>query len=203
MEKTIAASPRPVALDELTYRHIAKMFVQALPHTDDDLNERIEQYLTVIKAMPGPARFALRAAYIFGSKAPREEREDLFSDLVLKLLQAQADNERLAYSIARCDWLDWWRDYKRTRGYITTSLESVTQDEDGHQVTLGSLLVGECEFEIKMDGELDAERLFDRLPDWARRLVERRLTGQKTSPSECRLLTKWASDHAMMLACIM
>ena len=60
--------------------------------------------------------------------------------------------------------------------------------------------MGECDFELKMDGELDAQRIYDQLPDWAKRLVERRLTGQKTSPAECKLLTKWASDHWSLLA---
>lgn len=194
------ASPKHVELMELTYRHIAKMLVQALPITGDDMSAKVEEYHKVIKALPASARYALRAAYIFGSKAPREEREDLFQELALKALQARADSEKLAYAIARADWVDWWKSYKRNRGFITTSLESVTMDNDGHTVTLGRLLVGECDFELKMDGQLDAERIFDSLPDNLKRIVERRLTGQMVSPFEHLELTEWAAKHAMMLA---
>jgi hypothetical protein len=194
------STPRHIKLTELTYRHIAKMLVQALPIDADDMTERVNDYTTIIKSLPASARYALRAAYIFGSKAPREEREDLFQELALKALTARADSEKLAYAIARADWLDWWKNYKRNRGFITVSLESTTMDEDGNQVTLGSMLAGECDFELKMDGELDGERIFDMLPDNLKRIVERRLTGQIVSPFDHQALTDWASRHPMILA---
>ncbi len=201
MKNTIGtASPRHVELTDLTYRHIARMFAQSLPVEGEDLASKVEEYLAIIKALPASARYALRAAYIFGSKAPREEREDLFQELALKVLQVKADNERLAYAVARADWLDWWKHYKRERNFTATSLESTTMDEDGNSVTLGSLLVGECDCEIKMDGKLDAERIFDLLPDNLKRIVEKRLSGQLVHPLEHCQLTEWAANHAMYLA---
>ncbi|GAH01794.1 unnamed protein product, partial [marine sediment metagenome] len=54
---------------------------------------------------------------------------------------------KLAYAIARCDWIDFWKRYK-IRQHL--SLDSVTEDESGNPVTLAEMLVGETEFERKM-----------------------------------------------------
>jgi hypothetical protein len=43
-------------------------------------------------------------AYIFSRKIPKQEREDLFQDIALKLIEADTPEQRLAYAIARCDW---------------------------------------------------------------------------------------------------
>ena len=57
--------------------------------------------------------------------------------------------------------VSWWRKYKIRQH---TSLDSVVEDTEGNPVTLGEMLVGECEFENKVNGKLEAERIFDRLP---------------------------------------
>jgi len=162
-------------LTQVEYRDIATLFAKGLPIEGDEYRAKVESYLDTIKALPREAKLALKMAYIFGSKAPREEREDLFQQLTLTLLKANVTDEKLAYSIARCDWLDWYRKYKIRQH---TSLDSVVEDTEGNATTPGELLVGEVEFETKMDGRLDAELMWQKIPPDIKPLILKRLEGK-------------------------
>ena len=91
---------------EIDYRDIAKMLASALPVEEEDFREVVETYLEIVKALPREARLALKCAYVFSRKVPRQEREDMFQDLAMAIYEAQTKDERLAYAIARCDWLN-------------------------------------------------------------------------------------------------
>ncbi|KKN34580.1 hypothetical protein LCGC14_0792200 [marine sediment metagenome] len=166
---------------DITYRHIAKMMASALPVEGEEFGLKVEQYLATIKVLPQEAKVALKSAYIFSRKVPREEREDLFQDIALAVLKIRTKDERLGYAIARCDWRDFWKKYKIRQHY---SLDSVVDDEEGNPVTLAELLVGETEFERKINGKLDAERIFDSLPDHIQPLIEKRLMGYTLNKTE-------------------
>lgn len=166
---------------EITYRDIAKMLASALPIEGDDFSNQVNNNLEAIKALPLEAKHALKMAYVFSRKVPRPEREDLFQDIALTILKIRTRDERLAYSIARCDWRDWWRKYSIRQHY---SMDSVTEDEDGNPVTLAETIVGEVEFENKMNGKLDAERIWNKLPLDIRPMVFKRLIGQALNSSE-------------------
>jgi len=173
---------------EITYRDIAQMMAAALPDKDEEFAARVEEYLTTIKAMSTEAKTALKVAYVFSRKVPRHEREDMFQDIALAVFKAKTRDERLAYSIARCDWRDWWRKYSIRQHY---SLDTVVEDEDGNPVTMGELVVGEVEFENKMDGKLDAERIWNKLPSDIKPIVFNRLIGKALNSSERNLLNRW------------
>ena len=160
---------------KISYRDIAKMLVKAMPIEAGDFSLKVEEYLEAIKAMPMAAKVAVRSAYIFSRKVPREDREDLFQELTLAVLKAKTNDERLAYAIARCDWQNWWQKYRIRQHY---SLDTVTEDDDGNPVTLAELLVGETEFELKVDGELDAQRIWDKLPEDIKPLIMKRMMGK-------------------------
>ncbi|KKN16889.1 hypothetical protein LCGC14_0971510 [marine sediment metagenome] len=159
---------------DVTYRDIAKMMSSALPVNGDDFGLKVGETLEIIKSLPQEAKIALKVAYVFSRKVPRQEREDLYQDIALAVFKAHTKEERLAYAIARCDWKNWWSRYKIRQH---TSLDSVTEDNEGNPVTLAELLVGETEFEFKMDGKLDAERIWDKLPANIKPLVQNRLLG--------------------------
>lgn len=184
------------SIKDITYRHIAIMLVKAMPVEDQEFSDKVNEYLETIKALPKNAKVALRSAYIFGSKAPRQEREDLFQDIVLAILKSQVEDERLAYAIARCDWMDWWKKYTIRQHY---SLDSVTEDEDGNPTTLRELIVGETEFELKMDGKLDAERIWQKLPDYIKPLVQRRLLGYGLNAKDGMTLNRWVQKAGYQL----
>ena len=157
------------------YRSIAKMMTSALPVEGKEFGRAVNNYLAAIKRLPTPAKLALKSAYIFSRKVPREEQEDLFQDIALAVLKTDTRDAKLAYAVARCDWQDWWRQYKVRQHY---SLDTVIDDDEGNPVTMAELLVGEVEFEFKIDGELDAERIWNQLPPDIKPLIQKRLLGK-------------------------
>ena len=173
---------------DITYRHVAKMLASALPVEGQEFGHKVELYLKTIKRLPQEAKTALKSAYIFSRKVPREEREDLFQDITLAVLKVKIKDERLAYAIARCDWIDFWKAYKIRRHY---SLDSIVDDTEGNPVTLGELLVGETEFERKMDGKMDAERIYDSLPINIQPIIDKRLIGKALNQTERKRLNRY------------
>ena len=181
---------------EITYRDIAKMLASALPIDGDDFGRQVNDNLEVIKRLPLEAKHALKVAFVFSRKVPRHEREDLFQDIALAVLKLKTKDERLAYAIARCDWQDWWRKYSIRQHY---SLDSITEDGEGNPVTMAELLVGEVEFERKINGKLDAERIWAKLPLDIRPIVFKRLIGKALNASERGTLFRWINKAGYQL----
>jgi hypothetical protein len=194
-----------VEIKDLTYRNIAKMLASAIPdhnghgYQDEQFTSLVNEYLEEIKRLPQEAKVALKSAYIFSHKVPRQEREDVFQDIALAVLKARTGEERLAYAIGRCDWKDWWSKYMIRQHY---SLDSVVEDNEGNPATLGELIVGEAEWEIKMDGKLDAERIMDKLPADIKPIVERRMIGYPLKDAERQRLSRWvhSAGYQLLLA---
>lgn len=184
------------AIKDITYRDIAIMLVKVMPVEGEEFSDKVEEYLKIIKALPTTAKLALRSAYIFGSKVPRQEREDLFQDIALAILKAQVEDERLAYAIARCDWKDWWKKYTIRQHY---SLDSVTENGDGDPVTLGELIVGEAEFERKMNGKLDAQIIWQKLPGYIKPIIQTRLLGKAVNQTDRQRLNRWIKKEGYQL----
>jgi len=180
---------------KVSYRDIAKMLVKAMPVELEDFRTKVEEYIEAIKAMPNEAKIALKSAYIFSSKVPQDEREDMFQELALTLLKERTKDERLAYAVARCDWQNWWSKFRIRQHY---SLDS-TIDADG-QVTLGETLVGECEFDLKINGDIDGQALYEQLPSFVKALVDIRLRGEPLRGGNRMLLNKWVATKPMILA---
>ncbi len=183
-------------IKDITYRRIAIMLVKAMPVEDIEFTQKVNEYVKVIKAMPKEHKIALRSAYIFSQKVPKQEREDLFQELALTLLKHKTKDERLAYAIARCDWRNWWQKYKVRQHY---SLDLVIDTDNGDPVTLGERLVGEVEFEHKMDGKIDGDRLWQKLPDTIKAIVQKRLLGKALNNTERSQLNRWIKTKGYQL----
>lgn len=114
-------------------RDIAKMLVKLIPvdFKPDDFLEQVNLIERKIKKMPKSTKLALKCAYIFGKKVPKQERQDMFQELTLKLIEANPQAENWAYTIARCDWLDWYRKYKVKSQYSEYDIESIVSAEIG------------------------------------------------------------------------
>jgi hypothetical protein len=181
---------------KVTYRDIAKMLASALPVEGEEFARHVEANLNAIQLLSTEAKNALKSAYIFSRKVPREERRDIFQDLTLAVLKAQTKDEKLAYAIARCDWRDWWKKYKIRQHY---SLDSVTEDGDGKPATLGELIIGKSEFELKMDGKLDARRIWQELPQDIKAIVQKRLLGQALLNTERARMSYWTKTQGYSL----
>lgn len=171
-------------IKDATYRSVAKMLASALPVSGEEFGEAVNNYLEAIKRLSKGGKVALRSAYIFSRKVPAQEREDLFQELALAILEAKVEDERLAYAIARCDWRNWWQKYMTRSHYLAGSLNAKWEDEDGQEVEFGELLVGEVEFERKMNGKLDGQALFAKLPEPIQRIITQRLLGKALTGAE-------------------
>jgi hypothetical protein len=185
-------------LKDITYRHVAIMLSSGLPIEGEEFRERVEANLEAIKALPAEQKTALKMAYIFSRKVPREERKDLFQDLALALFKARTKDDKLAYAIARCDWINWWKKFKIRQHY---SLDTIVEDEDGNPKQLAELVIGEVDFERKIDGKIDAETLWRKLDDFPaiKHLVKQRLLGQTLTRLQSETLTRWAGKYGTTL----
>lgn len=180
-------------------RELAKLFAKALPVEDSAYRGKVDEYAESVKRLPRSSRIALECAYIFSRKAPREEREDLFQELGLAVLETGMDSQRLAYTICRRDWQDWWRRYRTRQHFVAGSLNEVITTHDGTSAEFGELLVGEVDWEKRIDGKVDGEVLWAKLPEWVKRLVQKRLVGQGIRGGDRLLLNKWVSKNLNLL----
>ena len=181
---------------KVTYRDISKMLASALPVEGEEFGLKVEDNLKAIKSLPSEAKVALKSAFIFSRKVPKEEREDLFQEIALAVFKAKITDEKLAYAIARCDWQDWWRKYKIRQH---CSLDSVVNDDSGNPVTLAELIVGEVEFENKVNGKIEGDRIWNLLPIDIKPIVNKRLLGQALTNKERAKMSYFARTKGTQL----
>jgi hypothetical protein len=165
-------------VSKANYQQIAKA---AISHSFDDDDEYIELIKTTSQQyakLDDNAKLAIEAAYIFSRKVPMVERQDLFQELVLAVLDSGTEKPEFAYTIARRDWQDWWRTFKLHSQFHEGYLSEVILNSDGEETELAELLVGEIEFEAKQIDKLDAGWLWKRLPKDIQKLVVKRLQGK-------------------------
>lgn len=118
---------------EVKDRDLAKMLVKVIPieFEPDEFLAQVNLVMRKLKRMDKVTKLALQAAYIFSRKVPKDQRQDVYQHLALKLLENKPDNEQWAYTIARCDWLDWYRGYKIKSQYSEYDIESIVSNEMG------------------------------------------------------------------------
>jgi DNA-directed RNA polymerase specialized sigma24 family protein len=186
---------------KITDRDIAKWIVSRIPldFTDEDLGLQIETYHQEINRLSDEARQALKCAMVFANKVPQQEREDLFQDLALTLWRKRLPDVKLAYAIARCDWIDWWKRYKVRSHYGFVSVEE-TEVSEAEDVKLQSeILVGEVDFEQKMCNRAEARWILSRIPRSIKALAQKRLLGQSLNVTERRELTGFIKANPLLV----
>ncbi len=185
---------------KVTYRDIARMLASKMVKFDEEIPELTDSVLESIRKLDNESKLALKTAMVWSSKVPIEEREDFFQDLFLTLYRNRVADERLAYSIARCDWKDFWKSYKTHSQFIHgDNLETEVKDNDGNAIQWGELMVGEAEFQVKLDAELDNSTLLAQFPVCFRKIIERRLLGYSITGGEKRMLDKWVATRPTCL----
>jgi DNA-directed RNA polymerase specialized sigma24 family protein len=190
--KTIQAKHIP------TLHSMAKWLASGLPLEGEDFEQQVQTVERELLRMTKRNKanlVALQTAYVFSKKVPRQERQDLFQELFLTLFEHKAADNGLAYAIARADWCDWWRSYKIRSHY---SLDMVADADSGD--SFGDLLVGVCDFEARILGKINGDRLLEALPDYIRKTVQRKLNGQPTSSRERAQLRMWVNLRPTILA---
>jgi hypothetical protein len=210
---------KPIAIDEQehkrltqkrttpTLRSIAKFMASALPLEGEDFGAQVDATERELTAMTRRAKdagnlIALRTAYTFAHKVPKQERPDLFQSLFCMLYSKGIQDNGIAYAVARADWVDWWRAYKIRSHY---SLDGTPKTaKSGKPITeadtYGSLLIGVCDFEAQILGKVNGERLLEALPPHIRRMVQRSLEGYPLKGGDRVMLNKWVNSRPTILA---
>ncbi len=138
------------------------------------------------------------------NRYPHQEREDAAQNLSLQLLQARPDNPKHAFGICRKATAYWWRQYAVRQHY---SLDYVLENDEGDRLgELADFVSGCFQYELTVDyvdGKLDGESLWKRLPELIRPIISKRLTGKRLSDAERQRLHRWvkADGVTMLLAC--
>lgn len=212
---------------QVTDRDIAKLLVSRIPLNFDpkEFLEKTEAILKQIRKMPSIQKTMLKCAYIFSRKVPKNEREDLFQELTLKLLENRPKNESWAYTIARTDWIDWYRHYKVKAQYSQVDIESLIATELG----INAIALKQLESEYpdiqpivdtervkhynkqswhvavetltglleyeRIDAKLDARKIYSSLPDVIKRIASKRIIGKALTGSERVQLCKFLKSN--------
>ncbi len=188
---------------KVTNRDIAKMLTYALPIklNPEEFLQVVEDTIVQIEAMPKQARIALKMGYLFSSRVPREDQQDFMQELTIKLIEIGCTDDKLAYSIARCDWVDWWRRYAR-HNLTFTSLEAIFEGRDDQQneAILTDITTGAIEYESRQDCK--AKRIIEsmRQTEVGRRMIEiasKRLAGIALTGSERKALCLFIQRNAL------
>jgi hypothetical protein len=191
---------------KVEYRDIARRLCQTLPD-EPTYSDDIERTLAEVKRLPAQTRLSMRIAEFFSHRVPFDEREDCFQTWTATLLDSKVTEERLAYTIIRHDWLNWWRAFK-TKQHL--DLDSSIEDSEGNATTLGDLLVGEVEYEHRVGVAIEdndaARYLWNQIPSHIRPLVVKRLAGQnlvaprtQREPIDQPLVGKHRKEYARFL----
>lgn len=160
------------------YSQIAKAAISHSFDDDDEYIELVKRTASAYSELGTTGQLAVEAAYVFSRKVPSHERQDLFQELVLAVLDSGTENPAFAYTIARRDWQDWWKSFKLHSQYYEGSMNEVIVNSEGEETELAELLVGEVEFEAKQIDKLDARRLWQQIPKDIQKLVVKRLRGR-------------------------
>jgi len=165
-------------ITKATYQQVSKAMLGDGFNRDDSFIELVKETAKQIEHLGVNAKLAIEAGYIFSRKVPREERQDVFQELVTAILDSGTEDAAFAYTIARRDWQNWWAKYQLHSQYYQGYLSDTITNSDGEETELAELLVGEVEFENKQIDKLDSERLWHQIPTEIQQLVTKRLQGK-------------------------
>ena len=184
-------------ITKATYQQVSKAMLGPNFERDDSFIELVKETAKGIQSLGINAKLAIEAGYVFSHKVPKEERQDLFQELVTAILDSGTEDAAFAYTIARRDWQNWWAKYKLHSQYYQGYLSDTITNSDGEETELAELLVGEVEFENRQIDKLDAERLWQRIPADIQQLVAKRLQGKPLGAPRKRKAGKPKSDSTL------
>lgn len=191
LSKNIEVKPERIAIELAKY----------MPLDGADFRLKVVQIENVIKRLPKLEKRCLAAAYVFSRKCPRQDREDLFQDLMVALLEVKPLNEKLTYSMARFRWIDWYRKLKSGSKYSMVSLDAVISDDDNDNQShvLSEILIGDMEFEQRECEKMDCRKIIKSIPANIRKIGYKRLTGKALTNTERSTMCRYIKQNPMIL----
>ena len=127
---------------------------------------------------------------------PSQEREDGLQSMTLALLENLPGTPGLAFAVCRGRNLDWWKAYSYRNHY---SLDWAPDYDDSSGVTLAEAMAGVVEWEFKVDGLIDGQRLWDKLPGRIQEIIRQRLLGQRLKGADRTYLHRFAKENGQLL----
>jgi DNA-directed RNA polymerase specialized sigma24 family protein len=219
LKRTTKSDVKNRSYVNVTSRDIALMFAKHSGFTDwHDIERLTDDYLKSIKKMPKNQILALKMAYVFSSRLPIEDRQDMFQELFIALFQARVKDEKLAYTITRCNWVDFYRGYERKQNMYGGSLDTLdlndielieNQNNDiayhsdmpdrssmnaRDKRTIREYLTGALEYE-QIDSDIDTHKFLKSMPKDIRSIVVKRMSGDKLENKEYKRLDYWVKIH--------
>jgi len=137
-----------------------------------------------------------RKAFIFASKAPAIEREDLFQSLFATLWAKQSGgklDEKLAHKIAHDTWANWWKSYYYREHY---SLD-VTQETDDNELSID--IPDDRDLISEAESDIDASILWQSLPQAIQAIARKRIKGTPLTIAERQRLSRYARANSFIL----
>jgi hypothetical protein len=163
-------------ITRVTARQVAKMLCHALATIDiEDYRNAVDTYMVTLESLTKSQLHALKLAYVFSRRCQPQERDDLYQEIALSVLEHGGDNCKLQYAIARNNWRSFIHNYYRHGNYQGHSLNELIDDGDNNQVERVDIIVGAGEYELI--SELDTKVIMDSLPRHVRDVVLKRMTG--------------------------
>lgn len=173
---------------------IAHLLAQGIPETYSDNIQTLE-------AMTEVEQHTLSAAYIYSRKVPRDDQQDMFQELVSRILGALERRELAgattllypkAYTlkVARYGWISWLKSRVRESMRIPFE-ESEVQDTPERGMIEA------------IEAELGAQRIWRGLPADIQAIIRKRFDGESNTSSERVKLHKYLwknGDHIRDLA---
>jgi hypothetical protein len=190
----------------VTYRKIAITMVKHLPvDNDEDFISKVEYYTGLMERLPRSLQAALKAAYVYASKAPPEEREDYFQEYYLAAHKAvtRAKNKIINYEALattavtnkRSDIFDYLNACKRKPPVDLISLSDSLPGVDGDHLELGQTLYDNNDCINNMDSVYDAKRILQVLPPRIKHIILKRLNGEFLTNAERIQLCYYKKNH--------
>jgi len=119
-------------------------------------------------------------------KATLEDRFDVLQEIALQLLSTKLPDGAYASGVAR-NTVGKWNERFFYRSH--ESLDRDSGDVDADQ-SYKDMLIGSIEFEARSCGNMDGQRLWDRLPGDMQKLIAKRLRGARLSDAERKALER-------------
>ena len=133
------------------------------------------------------------------ARVPDTERHDWAQGLSMILLESRPNNAALAFAIARARTIDWWRRYK-LRQHYHLDFESEEGDvSERFDRDMREYLTGVDQYQ-QIEGKVDAESLWSKLPPKVQAVVTKRLVGTRLTGAERVALHRWLKVNAEAIA---
>jgi hypothetical protein len=113
-------------------RKLAKALAKGLPVEGALFGEHVDAIECKVKALPKVQQTILSLAYMFASKVPRQERDDVSQEIIAACFESAETEESHLYMVARHTWALWFkRWYVKAQYELDTDFDKIVSERLG------------------------------------------------------------------------